>query len=32
VPETLGVSAWVVIPLFWAGTIALFVWFEKRNL
>jgi uncharacterized protein len=32
VPETLGVSPWVVIPLFWVGTIALFVWFEKRNL
>lgn len=31
-PEVLGVSPWVIIPLFWAGTIALFVWFEKRRL
>jgi len=31
-PETLGVSRWVIIPLFWAGTLALFVWFEKRKL
>jgi len=31
-PEALGVSPWVMIPLFWAGTIALFVWFERRKL
>jgi uncharacterized membrane protein YedE/YeeE len=31
-PEALGVSPWVVIPIFWAGTIALFVWFEKRKI
>jgi uncharacterized membrane protein YedE/YeeE len=31
-PEALGVSRWVIIPLFWAGTIALFAWFEKRKL
>ena len=31
-PETLGVSRWVIIPLFWAGTLALFAWFEKRKL
>ncbi|HOW68840.1 MAG TPA: YeeE/YedE thiosulfate transporter family protein [Candidatus Paceibacterota bacterium] len=31
-PETLGVSRWIVIPIFWAGTIALFAWFEKRKL
>lgn len=31
-PDVLGVSPWVIIPLFWAGTIGLFVWFEKRNL
>jgi hypothetical protein len=30
--ETIGVSPWVIIPLFWAGTIGLFVWFEKRKL
>lgn len=31
-PETLGISRWIVIPIFWAGTIALFAWFEKRKL
>ena len=31
-PETLGVSQWVIIPIFWAGTIALFFWFEKKGL
>jgi uncharacterized membrane protein YedE/YeeE len=31
-PDVLGVSPWVVIPLFWVGTIGLFAWFEKRNL
>ncbi len=31
-PEALGVSPWLIIPLFWAGTIALFVWFEKKHL
>jgi len=31
-PETLGVSPWVIIPLFWAGTISLFFWFEKKGL
>lgn len=31
-PELLGVSHWIIIPLFWAGTIALFAWFEKRNV
>lgn len=31
-PETLGVSQWVIIPIFWAGTVALFFWFEKKGL
>jgi uncharacterized membrane protein YedE/YeeE len=31
-PEALGVSQWVIIPFFWAGTISLFVWFEKEGL
>lgn len=31
-PEMLGVSRWFILPLFWAGTIALFAWFEKRRL
>lgn len=31
-PEALGLSPWIIIPLFWAGTIALFAWFENRKL
>jgi hypothetical protein len=31
-PETLGISPWVIIPFFWAGTISLFFWFEKKGL
>jgi len=31
-PETLGVSPWIIIPAFWGGAIALFVWFEKKGL
>jgi len=31
-PEVLGVSPWLIILVFWAGTIALFSWFEKKNL
>ncbi len=31
-PGLLGVSPWVVIPLCVAGTLGLFVWFEKRGL
>lgn len=31
-PEVLGVSPWGIIPVFWAGTIALFLWFEKKGL
>jgi len=31
-PEVLGFSPWVIIPLFWAGTISLFFWFEKKGL
>ncbi len=32
IPDALGVSPWLIIPVFWAGTIALFVWFEKRGI
>ena len=32
VPETLGVSVWVIIPMFWAGVIFMFRWFEKKGL
>ena len=31
-PETLGVSPWILIPSFWAGTISLFFWFERKGL
>jgi hypothetical protein len=31
-PEALGVSPWVIIPFFWAGTTFLFFWFEKKGL
>ncbi len=31
-PEVTGLSPWVVIALFWVGTISLFLWFEKKGL
>jgi len=31
-PEALGISQWVIVPLFWAGMVALFFWFEKKGL
>lgn len=31
-PEALGISQWVIVPIFWAGIIALFFWFEKKKL
>ncbi|MFC1523635.1 DUF6691 family protein [Thermodesulfobacteriota bacterium] len=31
-PEALGVNHWLIIPCFIAGGIALFLWFEKKNL
>jgi uncharacterized membrane protein YedE/YeeE len=31
-PEAIGVSHWVIIPLFWAAVIALFFLFEKKEL
>jgi uncharacterized protein len=31
-PEALGVSSWVIIPFFWAGTISLFFWFERKGI
>jgi hypothetical protein len=31
-PEALGVSPWLLIPLLWAAVISLFVWFEKKGL
>jgi len=31
-PEVVLVSPWVIVALFWAGTLAAFVWFEKKGL
>lgn len=31
-PEALGVSAWIIIPMFWAGSLLLFRWFERKGL
>ncbi len=30
--EALNVSFWVIVPIFWAGTISLFFWFERKGL
>ena len=30
--EALSISPWLIIPVFWAGTIWLFVWFERKGL
>ncbi len=32
IPESLGISHWIVIPLFCAGTIGLFYFFEKKKV
>jgi uncharacterized protein len=32
IPQLLGVSHWVIIPVFVVGGIALFWWFEKKGL
>jgi len=31
-PEALGISQWVIVPIFWVVIIALFFWFEKKKL
>lgn len=31
-PEVLMVSPWIIVSIFWAGTLAAFVWFEKKGL
>ena len=31
-PEALGLSQWVIVPIFWVGTVTLFFWFEKKKL
>ncbi len=30
--DALGLPLWVIVPLFWVGTIYLFLWFEKKGL
>jgi len=32
VPDVVGVSPWLIIPVFWAGVIGVFIWFERKNL
>ena len=31
-PDALGVSAWIIIPMFWAVVLFLFRWFERKGL
>ena len=31
-PDVLGVSPWIIVAVFWAGSIPLFIWFEKKGL
>ncbi|MGB8225509.1 MAG: DUF6691 family protein [Sedimentisphaerales bacterium] len=31
-PEAIGISPWIIVPLFCAAAIALFFWFEKKRL
>jgi hypothetical protein len=30
--ELLNISPWLIIAVFWAGIIPMFVWFEKKGL
>jgi len=30
--DVLGISPWLIIPVFWAGVILVFVWFERKKL
>ena len=30
--DVLGISPWFIIPVFWAGVIWIFVWFERKKL
>lgn len=32
IPEIIGVSPWVIVPVAWAAVILLFFWFEKKKL
>ncbi len=31
-PAAVGISHWIVIPIFWVVVIALFFWFEKKRV
>jgi len=31
-PEALGLNKWVIVALFWGGSIGLFRWFEQKGL
>ncbi|MBN1442573.1 MAG: YeeE/YedE family protein [Planctomycetes bacterium] len=31
-PDALGISRWIIIPVFWAITLLLFFWFEKKQV
>lgn len=31
-PDVLGVSPWLVVALLWIVSLALFAWFEKKNI
>jgi len=31
-PQTLGISTWVLLPLFGVGVVLLFRWFERKGL
>jgi uncharacterized membrane protein YedE/YeeE len=30
--EVLSISPWLIIPVFWAGIILIFLWFERKHL
>ncbi len=30
--DVLSISPWFIIPVFWAGIIWIFIWFERKNL
>lgn len=32
IAEALGISPWLIISVFWAGIIWLFIWFERKSL
>jgi len=31
-PELIGLSHWIIVPIFWAAVLTLFFWFEKKKL